>query len=328
MNIFVQHTVVGRRGALPLFRIGYSHGDPCPLEPPMPRLPLTCLLLFLLASTTTHAGDWRQGWGLIPQTTASASGGTAQDAAPMAQLRLQPIGEQWQARIDNGLAGPLQVELRAAPGHPVEGLPVQSLIQGGGSLVVGHLPAPLNGRMLDLRLQSVPGTPAAQAEDVAYRLPFEAARLRVDQAPQGRFSHADEENRDAVDFALPEATLVLAAREGTVMQIQDGFRGNGLDRDRDGTRANFIRVLHSDGSMALYGHLQAGGMRVRRGQAVQAGQPIGLSGNSGYSSAPHLHFVVQVNRGMALRSVPVRIFAGQGQLQFARQAEAEGGIGR
>ncbi|KAG1252036.1 hypothetical protein G6F68_011979 [Rhizopus microsporus] len=95
------------------------------------------------------------------------------------------------------------------------------------------------------------------------------------------------------------------------MQIQDGFRGNGQDRERDGARANFIRVLHSDGSMALYGHLQAGGMRVRRGQAVQAGQPIGLSGNSGYSSAPHLHFVVQVNRGMGLRSVPVRIFAAQ-----------------
>nr|WP_262921020.1 M23 family metallopeptidase [Stenotrophomonas maltophilia] len=246
----------------------------------------------------------------------------------MAQLRLQPIGQQWQARIDNALAGPLQVELRAAPGHPVEGLPVQSLIQGDSSLVVGHLPAPVNGRTLDLRLQSVPGNPAAQAEDVAYRLPFDDARPRVDQAPQGRFSHDDEENRDAVDFALPEATLVLAAREGTVMQIQDGFQGNGQDRERDGARANFIRVLHSDGSMALYGHLQAGGMRVRRGQAVQAGQPIGLSGNSGYSSAPHLHFVVQVNRGMGLRSVPARIFAEQGQLQFAREGEADGGTGR
>ncbi|HCT27461.1 MAG TPA: M23 family peptidase, partial [Stenotrophomonas sp.] len=142
------------------------------------------------------------------------------------------------------------------------------------------------------------------------------------------FSHNDEENRDAVDFALPEGTLVLAAREGTVMQIQDGFRGNGQDRERDGGRANFIRVLHSDGSMALYGHLQAGGMRVRRGQAVGAGQPIGLSGNSGYSSAPHLHFVVQVNRGMGLRSVPTRIFTEQGQLQFARQGEADGGTGR
>ncbi|KAG1435725.1 hypothetical protein G6F57_020994 [Rhizopus arrhizus] len=106
------------------------------------------------------------------------AGEAARDATPMARLRLQPVGEHWQARIDNGLAGPLQIELRAAPGHPVEGLPVESLLQGDSSLVVGHLPAPIDGRMLDLRLQSVPGNPAAQAEDVAYRLPFDAARAK------------------------------------------------------------------------------------------------------------------------------------------------------
>ncbi|PSD25461.1 hypothetical protein C7E18_21425, partial [Stenotrophomonas maltophilia] len=110
---------------------------------------------------------------------------------------------------------------------------------------------------------------------------------------------------DAVDFALPEGTLVLAAREGTVMQIQDGFRGNGQDRERDGARANFIRVLHSDGSMALYGHLQAGGMRVRRGQAVGAGQPTRPVRQQRLQHCAALHFVVQVNRGMGLRSVPV-----------------------
>jgi len=294
----------------------------------MPRLPLCCLLLPLLASATAHASDWRQGWGLVPQAAPAGAAAPALQAAPMAQLRLQAVGEQWQARIDNPLAGPLQVELRAAPGQSIEGLPMQSLVQGGGSLVVGHLPAPGDGRTLEVRLRSVPGNPAAHAEDVAYRLPFEAPQLRVDQAPNGRFSHQDEENRDAVDFALPEATLVMAAREGTVMQVQDGFQGNGQDRERDAGRANFIRILHSDGSMALYGHLQAGGMRVRPGQAVQAGQPIGLSGNSGYSTAPHLHFVVQVNRGMGLRSVPVRIFTAQGQLQFARQGGAGGGTGR
>ncbi|AWH55522.1 M23 family peptidase [Stenotrophomonas sp. ESTM1D_MKCIP4_1] len=296
----------------------------------MPRLPLSCLLLPLLASVTAHASDWRQGWGLVPKAdaAAAAAGDDAPQAAPTTRLQLQAMGGQWQARIDNPLAGPVQIELRPAPGSAIDGLPLRSLVQGGGSLVVGHLPAPADGRSLEVRLQSVPGNPAARAEDVAYRLPFEAPQLRVDQAPNGRFSHQDEENRDAVDFALPQATLVMAAREGTVMQVQDGFKANGQDRARDAGRANFIRILHSDGSMALYGHLQAGGMRVRPGQAVQAGQPIGLSGNSGYSTAPHLHFVVQVNRGMGLRSVPVRIFTAQGQLQFARQGDAEGGTGR
>ena len=292
--------------------------------PRPPSLPLLPLLLPLLASAPLHAADWRQGWGLLAVPPVAEPAQTA----PRVHLRLQSVGEQWQARIDNVLAGPLQIELQAAPGRSIEGLPLRSLVQGGSSLVIGHLPAPLDGKSLEVRLQSVPGDPAARAEDVAYRLPFDVPHLRIDQAPRGRFSHDDDENRDAIDFALPDATLVLAARAGTVMQLQDGFRGSGLDRDLDGPRANFIRILHDDGSMAMYAHLQAGGMRVRPGQAVQAGQPIGLSGNSGYSSAPHLHFVVQVNRGMGLRSVPVRIFTAQGQLQFARHGEADGGTGR
>ena len=66
----------------------------------------------------------------------------------------------------------------------------------------------------DLRLQSVPGNPAAQAEDVAYRLPFDDARPRVGQAPQGRFSHDDEENHvfDEVDRRAFEVVRVVVLR--------------------------------------------------------------------------------------------------------------------
>ncbi|WP_259304498.1 M23 family metallopeptidase [Thermomonas sp. S9] len=100
---------------------------------------------------------------------------------------------------------------------------------------------------------------------------------------------------------------MLAARGGVVMQVQDGFSGHGLDPHRDASRANLIRILHDDGSMGLYAHLANGGARVRVGQRVEAGQRIGLSGNTGYSTAPHLHFAVQVNRGMQLLSIPFRL---------------------
>ena len=90
----------------------------------------------------------------------------------------------------------------------------------------------------------------------------------------------------------------------------------GLHREKYGGRANFIRILHDDGSMAVYAHLQPEGVQVHTGQRVRQGQRIGLSGNTGFSTAPHLHFVLQVNRGMRLESIPFRMFGPLGELRF------------
>lgn len=285
--------------------------------------PLRLLALVLLLCPMAHAlagpgAHWRQGWNLAPRPDPATA---AAAPPPLAVLRLEGAQDRWRARIDNVLAGPVQVTLRPQPGTPaVPGLPLQRLLPAAARVVVADLPLPPQATALRLELVAVPGDPAARPRDVAYRLPFDAARIQVSQGPQGRFSHEDAENRDAVDFALPEGTPVLAARAGTVMQVQAGFRANGLDRQHDLDRANLIRILHEDGSMAVYAHLQADGVRVRPGQQVDAGQPIGRSGNTGFSTAPHLHFAVQVNAGMRLRSIPVRVVAAQGELRFARHS--------
>ncbi len=91
------------------------------------------------------------------------------------------------------------------------------------------------------------------------------------------------------------------------MQVESDFSKAGLTRDRYRGRANFVRILHDDGSMALYAHLKSGGVLVRVGQQVQAAQQIGLSGNTGFTTGPHLHFALQVNRGMRLVSIPFRM---------------------
>ncbi|MCF7749178.1 M23 family metallopeptidase [Bacillus subtilis subsp. subtilis] len=275
--------------------------------------------LVALAALPSTAASWRSGWGLTeppatPQAAPAQRGG-------LATVTLEGGGRRWQARVDNHLGGPVQVALRQPTGAPaLPGLPLQTVLPGSASVVVTRLQLGADTPRLDLLLDAVPGDPTATPQDVAYRLPFEASHVQVSQAPQGRFSHTDAENGDAVDFALPEGTPVLAARAGRVMQVQGSFQENGRDRLGDRDRANFIRILHEDGSMAVYAHLQANGVQVRSGQRVEAGQRIGLSGNTGYSTAPHLHFVVQANRGMQLRSVPVRIVAPQGELHFAREA--------
>jgi murein DD-endopeptidase MepM/ murein hydrolase activator NlpD len=87
--------------------------------------------------------------------------------------------------------------------------------------------------------------------------------------------------------------------------MEDDFHG-GDQKQRYIDRANRVRILHADGSMAVYAHLEANSVRTYPGTRVPAGTWIANSGNTGYSSGPHLHFVVQINAGMALESLPFR----------------------
>ena len=150
-------------------------------------------------------------------------------------------------------------------------------------------------------------------------MPLRQGPTRVEQGYGGAFSHSDPQNLYAVDFSADIGTPVLAARGGTVMQVESDFDKAGLNLEKYGGRANFVRILHDDGTMGLYAHLQESGVLVRVGQHVQAGQQIGLSGNTGFTTGPHLHFAVQVNRGMRLESIPFRMRGPQGVLVFARK---------
>ncbi|WP_240098156.1 M23 family metallopeptidase [Thermomonas flagellata] len=234
-------------------------------------------------------------------------------AASEAEVVLQvlPEGEGLLVVADNRLAGPVEV-LLSAPGLPQlaadPALPARATVAAGAREPLARLdPAAGVDPLPALRLAVVPGDPRARPRDVLYQRPVAGGPPRIDQGEDGPYSHADAENRHAVDFAVPVGTPVLAARAGVVMQVEARHRGGGLDPVRDRARANFVRILHDDGSMALYAHLAPGGVRVRPGQAVAAGEPIAWSGNTGYSTGPHLHFAVQVNRGLRLVSIPFRM---------------------
>ena len=241
----------------------------------------------------------------------------------LVRLRLEYRNGRYQAWADNQLHGPAQVMLRFKHQHNVgaqPALPASATLPARRSVWVADIGAsdPLRAGDFELLLDSLPGDPAAQAVDYDYRLPFDYARVRVDQGPGGSFSHRDPQNRHAVDFALETGTPILAVRAGVVMQIESDFDKAGLNHEKYGGRANFIRIVHDDGSMAVYAHLQPEGVQVRTGQRVRKGQRIGLSGNTGFSTAPHLHFVLQVNAGMRLQSIPFRMFGPLGELKFPK----------
>jgi murein DD-endopeptidase MepM/ murein hydrolase activator NlpD len=137
------------------------------------------------------------------------------------------------------------------------------------------------------------GQPATHDDSVRYAFPYDSSTPRMLlQGNYGGFTHS-EEARYALDFAMPIGTPVLAARAGIVAYVKDGFGPGGVDPSFKG-KANEVLILHSDGTIGRYVHLVAGGIKVTEGQSVKAGTLLGLSGNSGYSTRPHLHFEVRV----------------------------------
>jgi murein DD-endopeptidase MepM/ murein hydrolase activator NlpD len=266
----------------------------------------------------THYGDQAPARTPSPVQVRRASGS---EPAPIAVLRRQPSGAGIQAIAENRLTGPVQVRLDFLRGSNVRAdpdLPLTTVVPARGRSVlayIGTLDAAQAGGF-ELVMDAVPGDPRARPVDVEYLLPLRMRGWHIDQGFGGGFSHDDEQNRYALDLAAPIGTPVLAARDGIVMQVESDFARAGLDRERYAGRANLIRVLHDDGTMAVYAHLDADGVLVRAGQRVRAGQQIGLSGNTGFTSGPHLHFAVQVNRGMRLDSIRFRMRGPLGPLNL------------
>jgi murein DD-endopeptidase MepM/ murein hydrolase activator NlpD len=152
---------------------------------------------------------------------------------------------------------------------------------------------------------------AVHAPGRPYRAPFALSQsFVVSQAPPQAITHRDVASRNAVDIAMPVGTAVHAAREGLVINVAHRFFRSGLDVGIV-DEANFVQVLHDDGTTAIYAHLQMDTIRVRPGQRVERGEYIANSGNTGFSSGPHLHFVVVRNAGLSSESVPV-VFEGRG----------------
>ncbi len=144
-----------------------------------------------------------------------------------------------------------------------------------------------------------------QADDsYAYALPYERGQSYImSQGPNGQESH---QGRYAYDWDMPMGSAVHAARGGVVIDVIENFSDGGAD-ETFRNKANAIEIMHDDGTVGRYSHLQKNGALVNLGEYVQRGQKIGLSGNSGYSSGPHLHFdVVQLQPDLNFKTLPIK----------------------
>jgi len=128
------------------------------------------------------------------------------------------------------------------------------------------------------------------AQSVLYYLPFTSGtRWPVYQDYDKHF-----------DFGLVVGTDVLASRGGTAYVKRAASDGGGCNQNLTPAENialyepynNYVRITHSDGTYAYYLHLKFGGIVVNSNNQIARGQKLGLSGNTGYSCGPHLHFNV------------------------------------
>lgn len=131
-----------------------------------------------------------------------------------------------------------------------------------------------------------------------YRLPYRSGEsYPISQGYHGDFSH-QAPSQFSLDFAMPSGTAIVAARDGVILGFREKwYPANSVNAGKG--KGNFIWIQHADGSMATYAHLKQNWRQsplltqpIQKGKRVKAGDVIAVSGNTGYSTGPHLHFQV------------------------------------
>ncbi len=124
--------------------------------------------------------------------------------------------------------------------------------------------------------------------EVKYVLPYPVGKAYTcSQGFNTSFSHYESFSY-SVDFDMPIGTIVTAARSGRVVYVVESYS----DNDRVAGHENVVIVMHDDSTYARYVHLTINGALVELEQLLAPGDTVGLSGTTGNSNHPHLHFDV------------------------------------
>ena len=148
-------------------------------------------------------------------------------------------------------------------------------------------------------------------EDTSYVYWLQYAEGSTHRLVQGYFSSYTHKNRAALDFKMKPGTKIHAVRDGIVVRMEEGNDKGGLNRSYR-QFANLLVIQHNDGSRAGYWHLQKNGVLVNVGDTIQKGQLIALSGNTGFTAFPHLHFIAWRSGGGTWRPIGSRFLTSKG----------------
>jgi murein DD-endopeptidase MepM/ murein hydrolase activator NlpD len=160
-----------------------------------------------------------------------------------------------------------------------------------------------------------------------YIIPFYYRPIIIGQGFHGHSHRLWEEDFEyfsySIDFILPGNSKLIASRSGIVTKIKKDGTKNYSGKDPDiGQFAylhemNEIEIQHNDGTFASYSHISFNGAVVKLGEKVEQGQLIGYSGNTGWSSEPHLDFCVFKKNldGLRIKTIEFRFKDYNGSLE-------------
>jgi murein DD-endopeptidase MepM/ murein hydrolase activator NlpD len=152
---------------------------------------------------------------------------------------------------------------------------------------------------------------AANTKATAKKAPAKKAASWVDPVTSYKLSASYaqaggmwQSTHSGQDFAVPTGTKVVAIHGGTVVKAGGNGAGDGP------AYGNAVVVKHGNGTYSQYAHLSR--VDVKVGQIVKTGQRIALSGNTGNSSGPHLHFEIRTTANYGTAVDPVKFLRGKG----------------
>ena len=241
-----------------------------------------------LASRQLHVPRWLARTLLITGTTLAvvivvivAAYGPILSAAakePFLQQRVAQLTRENQ-RVDELASALAEAEARYAHLRGMLGARMPTTTRDSSDLAAGEERLYVAPPILARAPARTADSTEEEGPSVPHRWPLSVPSFRTRGMVSGS---PNEELHPGIDLAVPEGSDVRAAGGGVVEAA-----GN------DSSYGLFVLIRHPAGYETMYGHLSR--VLVSRGDDVKAGQVIALSGNTGRSTAPHLHFEIRHN---------------------------------
>lgn len=171
--------------------------------------------------------------------------------------------------------------------------PIKLVLKAKSKLKVAHLRIIKTNQKSGFKISYswMHGSYIATSNNFSYKFPYKLnTSHKVGQGFNTKKTHQGLD-KYAIDWNMTIGTPIHAARSGYVIDFkQDSNTGGKTKKFMD--KANYIKILHRDGSIGVYAHLKYNGVMVKKGKYISQGSLIGYSGNTGFSTGPHLHFHV------------------------------------